>query len=444
MSGPQREPVFWWWDEPAGARVVLLTDDTLVLSGRLSHEQVGALEIARREHRLEAAFFGSYPVEVATPDIANVRLVPASRTVILDLHDGRTKLSIQPSESSAGVAPGIFEELRSRFAPGAEPVDTVTMEMTPDTSERWVVPTLVGLAALAAACGFFVNPLAYIASGTLGAAGFAALLYLGGAGRQVALKRRQQVFEIDPAVHIRETPKRDLLREYRPADDAGDPLGMIDEPTSTSNAQPQAESATKDVWPDVTPAAQAEHQRQQSADADPAPHPAHPPQASPAPPPMQMQPARSQQPPAMPTGTPPAQAPAPAGTTPAAPVEVGSAGLETPQPVAQPRRPPAPPVKAPPAVVKPVIPHRPAAPGASGGDPAPMEPSPAHLSPPEAQTQPDPAPAGAPMTNAGAPRPSWSVAPEPTAQQVDPERAESAVPVDTETLRRQHAARSKS
>jgi hypothetical protein len=230
MDRASTEPVFWWWDEASGSRVVLLSDDILVLSGPLTRDSVAALEAARRNGALTAADFGSTSVDVALNDIERVRLIADDHQVILDLEDGRTKLTIEPPPESAGVAAGIFGELNTRCAPSSEPVDSMTIVMTESRTERWVVPTLLGLATLAAIAGTVINPLAFVAAGTLGAAGFAAFVSLGRPSGEVGVRKQARSFEVTEADHAARLPspgERDLLEAYRADRRGTDPLADL-------------------------------------------------------------------------------------------------------------------------------------------------------------------------------------------------------------------------
>ncbi len=121
----QPEPVFWWWEEDAGARVVLLTDEILVLSSPLGPDQLVALEQDRRTGDVLGADFGACPLTVHLNEVVLIRYVPAEHRLLLGLDDRQTTCAIEPPPTAAGVAAGVFDVLHERLAPDQTPLDTV-------------------------------------------------------------------------------------------------------------------------------------------------------------------------------------------------------------------------------------------------------------------------------------------------------------------------------
>ncbi len=121
-STTSAEPVFWWWEEDECSRIVLLTEDRLILSGPLTETEVGRLEHARRSGGLDGADFGPDARSLAVADIARLRFHPDGHRLVVTSGDG--DCTIAPPRTSAGVALGLFDSLAKRVAPGREPVDS--------------------------------------------------------------------------------------------------------------------------------------------------------------------------------------------------------------------------------------------------------------------------------------------------------------------------------
>lgn len=135
------EPVFWWWEEDGGARVLLLSGDTLVLSGPLDGRQVTDLEAARQHGNVLSGNFGTDALWVEIDAIREMRYVRTERRLQL-LRDGGTD-AIQPPVSAGGVAAGAFEVLRERLAP-----DTVVRDVVQSAEPNRFIDEIRLLAGL--------------------------------------------------------------------------------------------------------------------------------------------------------------------------------------------------------------------------------------------------------------------------------------------------------
>ena len=136
------EPVFWWWREDEGARVVLLTDEVLLVSSPLNDGEMFALETARRHGDVLGANLGPDPIRVALSDLKVLRYVPSDPRILLERSDG-TDL-IAPPDAQAGIAAGVFEVLRRRLAPDAPVQEIIHRARKTDTTLD--LPLMVGLA----------------------------------------------------------------------------------------------------------------------------------------------------------------------------------------------------------------------------------------------------------------------------------------------------------
>lgn len=138
------DPVFWWWEEDGGARVLLLSGDTLVLSGPLDGPQITNLEAARQRGDVLNGDFGDGALWVETGAIREMRYVRSERRLQL-LREGGVD-SIQPPATAGGVAAGAFEVLRDRLAP-----DSAVQEVAQSAASGrsiYEIPLLAGLTVL--------------------------------------------------------------------------------------------------------------------------------------------------------------------------------------------------------------------------------------------------------------------------------------------------------
>lgn len=72
----ETDPVFSWWDTERGAEMVVLTDESLILSDVLTKRDLGKLEAARKADTVISANFGAGARTVVLDDVRRVRFVP--------------------------------------------------------------------------------------------------------------------------------------------------------------------------------------------------------------------------------------------------------------------------------------------------------------------------------------------------------------------------------